>query len=138
MTNNDSVPPPVDDAISRVVDVTKDGLKLVQQELQLARQETIENLTPVARSSGMILGGGVLAAFGGRYIMDGLVRLLATIMPHWLASLLSGLGLTAGGLALIRRGGEDIQHINLVPYKTINSLRKDKEWLQQQIKSKLI
>jgi len=138
MTSNDGKTTPLDEPISRFVDVAKDGLLLIQQELQLARQETIEKLTPVAGSSGMILGGGLLAAFGSRYLMDGLVRLLATIMPHWLASLLSGLGLTAGGLALMRQGSEQIRNIDLVPHKTINTLREDKEWLQHQIKSKLI
>jgi hypothetical protein len=118
--------------------IARDGMHLLQQEVQLARQETIEKLTPAAQSTGMIVGGGLLAAIGSTYLADAIVRLLATFMPHWLASFLFGAGLTAGGVALIQRGTSDFKDLSLVPEKTINSLREDKEWLIHQIKSRLI
>jgi predicted ABC-type sugar transport system permease subunit len=118
--------------------IAEDAVYLLQQELRLARQETIENLTPAAQGGGMILAGGVAAAVGSRYVSDAIVRLLATMMPHWLASLIFGAGLTAGGLVLMRRGSAEIKNIDLVPEKTINSLREDTAWLLRQIKSRLI
>lgn len=120
------------------VAVAQDGIHLLKQEAQLARQETIEKLTPAAQSTGLVVGGGLLAAIGSTYLADAFVRLLATFMPHWLASLLFGAGLTAGGLAMIQRGSTDLKNLSLVPEKTLNSLRKDKEWLIHQIKSRLI
>jgi hypothetical protein len=117
--------------------VAKDGLELIRQELSLARQETIEKLTPAARSTGMLVGGGVMAAFGGAYLVQAVVRALATRMPLWLASLVAGTGLTVGGILLMRRGGSQLKHISVLPEKTIHSLREDKAWLLHQITSRL-
>ena len=125
-------------SIKQLYSVAQDGVELMRLELRLARQETIEKLTPAAQSSGMILGGGLLAAFGSRYLADGIVRLLATRMPHWVASLAFGSGLTIGGLALARQGSREIQDMTLIPEKTIRSLKEDKAWLLHQIKSWLI
>ena len=125
-------------SIAQLVDVGRDGLELIRQEIQLARQETVENLTPAARSTGMILGGSLIAATGVTYLLQAFVRLLATRMPLWLASFLSGAGFTFGGIVLMQRGARQLQDIDLVPHKTINSLREDKAWLLDQIKSRLI
>jgi hypothetical protein len=69
--------------------------------------------------------------------MQSLVQLLATWMPQWLASLLAGLGFTLGGLALISTGNRQLKDLDVIPQKTLNSLREDKEWLLTQIKSRL-
>lgn len=117
--------------------VTRDGVLLLQQEWSLARQETIEKVKPAALSTGLIAGGGLMAAIGSTYIMQSLVQLLATWMPQWLASLLAGLGFTLGGLALIGTGSRQLKDLDIIPQKTLNSLREDKEWLLTQIKSRL-
>lgn len=117
--------------------LAQDGLELVQQEIQLARQETIEKLTPAVQGGGLVLAGGLLSMIGSSYLADAIVHLLATRMPRWLASFVFGTGLTAGGLVLMRRGSNDIKHLDLVPTKTINSLRENKAWLLDQIKSRL-
>ncbi len=124
-------------SMTQFIGVAQDGLELIRQELSLARQETIEKLTPAVRSAGMIVGGGVMAALGGAYLLQAVVRALSTRMPPWLASLVFGMGFTVGGILLMRRGGRQLKNIGVVPEKTINSLREDKEWLLHQIKSRL-
>jgi hypothetical protein len=118
--------------------VAKDGTKLLRQEMSLARQETVEKLSPAARSIVMVAGGGIVAVYGAAYLLQAVVRLLATRMPPWLASLLSGGALTLGGLFLAGRGGRQLRKLDIIPEKTINSLREDKEWLLRQIRSRLI
>lgn len=138
MTNSNGDIPAGGSTTARLLEVAQDGVDLLRQEVNLARQETIEKLTPAALSSGMVLAGGMLVATGSSYVADAIVRALATRMPHWLASLVFGGGLTAGGLALIRRGSNEIKNIDLLPTKTLHSLKEDKAWLLQQIKSRLI
>ena len=139
MTDSDDIPPaePDEGFLTPIVELAQDSLHLVQQELRLARQETIEKLTPAAQSTGMIVAGGLLAVVGSTYVNDAIVRLLATRMPHWLASLSYGTGLIVGGVALVQRGTNDFKHLSLVPEKTLSSLREDKAWLIRQIKSRL-
>lgn len=124
--------------VTQLIGVARDSAHLVRQELNLARQETIEKLTPAARSTGLMLGGGVLAAWGVSYLLQAAVRALSTRMPPWLASLVFGGFLTAGGIALLGLGRRQLASLSLVPHKTINSLKENKEWALHQIRSKLI
>ncbi len=80
-----------------------------REELNQAREETMERLTPVARSTGMMVAGGALAAFGAIYIVQGIVRALSTFMPPWLASLLTGTLIALGGVALIETGRRQVK-----------------------------
>ncbi|MDP9350360.1 MAG: phage holin family protein [Chloroflexota bacterium] len=124
-------------ALVQLSGVARDSVKLMRQELLLARQETIEKITPAVRSVAMILGGGIVTVFGTAYLLQAVVRVLSTRMPPWLASLVSGGALTLGGIAFALRGGQQLRRLDLVPQKTINTLREDKEWLVHQIKSRL-
>ncbi len=121
-----------------ILALASDGAELLRQELRLAQQEAIEKVTPAARGSGMMLAGGLAAAVGATYIVDAVIRLLATRMQHWLASLLFAGVLIGAGAVLVQRGTGQIKNISLVPEKTINSLREDKAWILRQIKSRLI
>lgn len=79
-----------------------------QEEMNQVREQTVERLTPVARSTGFMLAGGALAAYGAAYIVHGIVRALSTRMPPWLASLLVGAVLALGGAALLGAGRRQI------------------------------
>lgn len=125
-------PPP-----ARLENVAQDALHLVQQEWALARQETVEKFTPAVRSIVMLFGGGVLVLIGSVYFLQFIVRVLTVRLPGWLASLVSGVVFAVGGAWLAQRGRQQLQYLNLVPQKTINSLQEDKEWLLHQIKSRL-
>ncbi len=124
--------------VQQLASLARDGSRLLRQELALARQETIEKLPPAARSLAMIAGGGVIAVYGSAYLLQTIVRLLSTRMPPWLASLLTGGALTLGGIVLAGRGSRQLSELDIIPQKTINSLREDKEWLLHQIRSRLI
>lgn len=80
-----------------------------QEEINQVRQEAVGRLTPAAQSSGMILGGGILAACGGVYLLQAVVGLLATRMPRWLASLLTATALLLGGAVLLERGRSQLK-----------------------------
>lgn len=122
---------------SQLNGLARDAADLVRQEVQLARQETIEKLSPAARALAMIVGGGVLGAFGAGYLLQAIVRALATIMPRWLASLVSGVALTGAAGALAALGARQLKDLNIVPERTIRTLKEDREWLLRQLRSRL-
>jgi hypothetical protein len=117
--------------------VAKDAWHLVQQEYALARQETIETITPAVRSLALLVGGSLLLLLGGVYVVQSVVRLLATWIPSWLASLLSDAALAAGGAVLRGVGQRQWQQRSVIPQKTINRLQEDITWLVHPIKSRL-
>ena len=125
-------------SMAKLARLAKNVMKLLRQELALAQRETIEKLTPAIRSSAMMVGGGVVAVYGVAYVLQAIVRLLATRMPPWLAYLLSGGALLTGGVVLAKRGSTQLKNLDCVPQKTIRSLKEDREWLLRQIKSRRI
>jgi len=137
MSNNNGSTHRDQHLVTQLSAIAQDGADLARLELQLAKQETLEKLKPVGQGSGMIVAGGLLAVFGSRYLVDAVAHTLASFMPRWLASLLVGGGLTAGGVALARRGSRELQDVDVVPEKTINTLREDTTWLLDQIKARL-
>lgn len=124
--------------MTKIAGLAKNGVKLLRQELALAQRETIEKVTPAIRSSAMVVGGGAVAVYGLAYVLQAIVRLLATRMPSWLAYFLSGGALLTGGIVLAGRGSRQLKNLELIPQKTIRSLKEDKEWLLRQIKSRRI
>ncbi len=74
------------------------------------REETVERITPMARSTAMMLAGGTIAAYGTIYIVQGIVRALSTRMPAWLASLLTGVVIALGGVALLESGRRQLSN----------------------------
>ncbi len=133
--DNSATPPKL--ITTELGDVANDAWHLVQQEYALARQETIEKITPVVRSLALLGGGSLLVLLGGVYLLQSVVRLLATRIPSWLASLLSGAAFAAGGAVLMGLGQRQWQQLSFMPRKTLNSLKEDKAWLVHQIKSRL-
>jgi len=117
--------------------VAKDGTQLIEQEIRLARQESKEKIAPALRSVLMVVGGGVVTAYGVGYLVHSISRVLTTRMPAWLASLVTGGVLSLAGVLLAGLGGQKLRSLDIVPRKTINSIREDKLWLQRQIKSRL-
>lgn len=137
MSDRDNSVAPSKFVTTGLEDVAKDALHIVQQEYALARQETIEKITPAVRSLAMLVGGSLLLLLGGVSLLQFVVRLVATRTPSWFASLLSGAVFTIGGAVLLRLGQRQWQQLSFIPRKTINSLKEDKEWLVHQIKSRL-
>ena len=101
MSDRDNSVMPPKSVTTDLGDVAKDALHIVQQEYALARQETIEKITPAVRSLALLVGGSLLVLLGGVYLLQSVVRLLATQIPAWRASLVSGAAFAAGGAVLM-------------------------------------
>jgi len=115
---------------------------LLQDELRLAKAELREQLQILGRNLAWIgVGAGLaLAAILVLCIAlnRGLTVLFAQFMDPeiavWLVPLLLGLVLSGVGAALIMKGVKTMrEHMNLLPEKTKQILKEDKEWLRQKV-----
>lgn len=52
---------------------------------------------------------------------------LATVMPAWLASVITGVVLVAVALVLIKKNQAELQATALKPRRSLRSIKKDKE-----------
>jgi LPXTG-motif cell wall-anchored protein len=59
--------------------------------------------------------------------------LIETGMDPWLSALIVGLVIVAIGVVLLLRGRESLKPENLAPQRTVETLKEDKAWVQEQI-----
>lgn len=115
-------------------DLSRKTTLLVRQELVLAKTEMTEKATEAGKNIGFLIAGGAVLYMGLLFILAAVAILLATVVPDWLAALIVGLVVAVIGLVLVQRGRAALKQTTLKPEKTIESLKEDKEWVQQQVK----
>jgi hypothetical protein len=65
-------------------------------------------------------------------ILGGLVGLLGLLIPVWLSALIIGVVVAAVGGFLVRSGLKILQQEQVAPQRTIETLKEDREWIQDQ------
>lgn len=130
---------PISVLFREVVDKTRG---LVREELRLAKAEMREQVVLAGRNLAWI-GAGAGLALAAILILciainRGLVVLFSQFISAeiavWLVPLVLGLVLAAIGSVLIAKGVNTLrEHLNLVPEKTKQTLKEDREWLRQKV-----
>lgn len=111
-----------------------DAQTLVRREIDLAKREVAGELDK-AKQGGVLIGAGVgLAVVGGILLGHMLAQLLQDVfdISLWISYLVVGGLMTIGGVLLLRQGAARMSQINPVPQETIDSVRKDVEWIKEQ------
>ncbi len=115
-------------------DLSKDTSKLVRKEMQLAKTEMSEKLTEVGKNVGFLVIGGAIAYAALLFVLAALAVGLAEIMTPWLAVLIVGLIVGLVAFILVQKALSALRQTSLIPQMTIETLKEDKEWIQQQVK----
>ena len=101
--------------------------QLVRQELRLAQAEVGEKLTQ-AQNGIYAVTTGLLVAFCALLILlQAVVIALSNVMPAWLAAVVVGLVLAVVALLLIRQGRKNLRARNLIPQRTLRTVRSGPE-----------
>jgi uncharacterized membrane protein YqjE len=100
---------------------------LVRQELRLAQAEAVEKTTQVQNGIVSVAVGLVLAAAALLILLQALVIGLSNVMPAWAASVVVGVVVAIVGFGLVRYGQTNLQAKNLLPARTIRSVRSDRD-----------
>jgi hypothetical protein len=130
---------PIGVLLREVVDKTRG---LLREELHLAKAEIREQATLAGTNLAWIGAGAGLALAALLILCVALVRGLTVLVAQfiapeiavWLVPLLLGLVLAAVAAALIAKGTRALrEHLSLVPEKTKQTLKEDREWLRQKV-----
>lgn len=115
--------------------LAQDSATLVRQEMNLAKAELKSNVKSVARDAAMVAVGGILALVGVVVLIAFLVVAVGDALDnYWLGALVVGvLFLLVGGL-LAMSSLKKLKHEEVVPTRTLETLKEDKQWLQSEIK----
>lgn len=114
-------------------DLLNDAQTLVRREVDLAKTE-IRMEIDKARQGAIVLGiGAGAAAIGGIFLLLMVVHLLFLLgLPLWASYLIVGAVLLIGGLIALQQGISRLKRVDPVPRETIDSVRKDVEWIKEQ------
>ena len=119
-----------------VKDLSQDISTLVRQELQLAKAEMTQKGKEAGVGAGLLGGAGVfgLAVVGGS--MATIILILDTIMPNWLAALVTTLVYATVGAFLALRGRDRLKEAGSpVPERAKESVKEGIEWAKTHAKS---
>lgn len=134
-TDNESLP----SLFSRLGD---DVMQLFDTKVELLKVEIKEEANEYARSGIMIGVGGIVAAIGFALLNVALAFGIATLFADVDISQPAryAIGFVAAGILYLLIGGIIISSMkkrlarqNLVPGRTVEELRKDKQWLKNEI-----
>jgi len=106
---------------------------LVRKEVELARVETSEKVSQAGTAIGEVAAAGAIFFAGFLVLLAAAVFLLAETMDLWLAALIVGAIVAGSGWMLLQRGREKLRTQSLMPQRTVDSLRRDKQFAKEQI-----
>ena len=106
---------------------------LMRKEIQLARAETSEKMSQAMVAVGSILAGAVLALAALIVLLQALVIALTNAgIPAGWSALIVGVIVAGIAYALAQKGANDLKTGNLVPERTIDSLKQDAQTLKEE------
>lgn len=115
-------------------DLARETSTLVRQEVQLAKAELTHSATEAGRGVAMLAAGGLVAYAGLIFVLLAIVYgLIEAGLNPWLSALVVGVAVIAIGAVLLLRGRESLKPANLAPQRTVETLKEDKAWAQEQI-----
>jgi uncharacterized membrane protein YqjE len=114
-------------------DLYENTVELVRRELNLAGTEMSRKVGKAGKDSMFIAVGGGVAYAGFLFLLAAAVIELSVVIPIALSALLVGIVVLAIGASIVYVGQKRLREEDFVPRKTIETLREDKEWMQNQV-----
>ncbi|MBX3331499.1 MAG: phage holin family protein [Nitrospira sp.] len=114
-----------------------DARTLVRQELRLLRDEVFSEIAKF-RQGVVAIGVGIgFLAMGGLFALIMLVHLLNQYanLPLWACYGLIGVILLLIGAALLINAKNSLETFNLMPRRTLRTMKEDAQWIKDQISS---
>jgi hypothetical protein len=113
-------------------DLARQFTLLLRQEMALARAEMVGNIGRLGGAGGLVAAGGLIAFAGLIYLLAAATLGLGQIMELWLAALIVGAVVVLIGTGVALLGRARLQASNLMPHRTVRSLKDDAAWAREQ------
>lgn len=124
-----------------VRELRDESTKLVREEIALAKTEMSEKASVFGRNAIALVAGGAIAFLGLIFLLRALseginLMLMAMGLPFhgdWLAPLIVGTVVCAIGIVMVMKAKSTLADASIVPDKSIQSLKEDKQWAKEKI-----
>ncbi len=133
---NTPVPPesrqPSSEGISELIrDLATDLSTLMSKELALAKAEVRESVHEAKAAVGAMATGGAICMAGLVVLLMSAVYGLSNVVEPWLAALIVGALALLVGFVMVGSAKKKISAKEMVPDRTIDSTKKDKDTLRR-------
>jgi hypothetical protein len=116
-------------------DLVRELGELVRQEAQLAKAELRQNASQAGRAiAALVVGGAIVYAGVLALLAAAILGLGQAGLPWWLAALVVGVVVVVIGAIVTTRGRAALQTTALAPQQTIETLKEDRAWVNEQIR----
>lgn len=114
-------------------ELARETSTLVRQELELASTEMSQRASRAGKDAAILVLGGAVAYAGFLALVAAVILVLGELgLPWWLAAFIVGALVIGAGSALVTRARAALQRADLLPRKTIETLKEDREWVNEQ------
>lgn len=132
---NGNLRPKADRSIAVLLsDLASETILLVRQEIALLKAELHEKFSRVGQGATAVGVGAAFAFSGWLVLLACAVLALATVLQPWLAALIVAIVVLAIGGILLLVGKKRLDADNLVPRRTMRTLREDEEWIKERMR----
>ena len=107
---------------------------LVRAEVKLATTEMTHKATHAAKQAAVVGVGSLLAAVSVLVLLAALILGLGTLIPLWLSALIVGAVVGLVAFVVVQTGIAGLKRIDPTPEQTIQSLKENKLWVQEQLR----
>jgi len=115
---------------------------LLRQEVAMAKTEMGEKASMVVRNVGTLVVGGAVALIALIFLLLAVTGGLALMLMStdldlhaiWIAPLIVGLIIAGFAGAMIAKAKQTLENASLVPHKTIETLKENKQWAQTKVR----
>ena len=118
-----------------VTGIVEDLQGVVRGEVQLAKTEIKDDVSVLGKGAALIGAGVFLGLVGFIFLMLGVTYLLNKSLELWIAAGIVGLSLLIIAAIAASIGKSRLSAASLKPEQSIESIKEDQEWANQQIKS---
>lgn len=108
--------------------------EIVRSEFQLAKTELSDRLLRVGRPATTIGFGAVLGIYALGFLLLTIMFALRIVMPEWLAALIVFCIAGVLGAIMIAAGLQAVRRVNVVPERTVATVRENVQWAKQQLR----
>jgi hypothetical protein len=127
---------PADDtSVSELISgLLGDAQQLVRREIDLAKREVTIELDKVKQGAVALGIGAGVAIIGALLLAHMLVYLVQTLtgLSLWVSYLIVGALFAIGGGVMLMQGLKRMKEVDPMPRETIESVRKDVQWIKEQ------
>ncbi|MFP4436771.1 MAG: phage holin family protein [Chloroflexaceae bacterium] len=115
-------------------EMVADAQHLFRKELDLAKHEARVEVKKGLQGAIALAGGAAVAALGGLFLLFAVAFLLPEVfnIDVWLSFLIVGVVMAIIGAIMLLVGRSRLQQLDPTPHETIDSVRKDAEWIREQ------